>query len=305
MSQQLAQVHATPGVAAYMAEVEAGPRARSCGAARACAGGGGRGAVRRRQAAAAAALLPHRRRRAVGRGRRRRRDGAHGDARARRPRRRRAAPPRAAGRLVGLRCRGAAKAAGDYLFACAFAVLAETGDARAVGTLADAALCLARGEAMQKLQVHEPADADRGLPRTLRAEDGQADRGGVPARLGGRSGARCLRRRARARVPDRRRHPRLCGADAGDREDPRHRPARRARRRCRSSMRRSRTRSFARRLAGGPLDGALVRVAATDALARSRQAALDYAAGARSSLGSHAHREELEALTYAVVDRAG
>ena len=35
------------------------------------------------------------------------------------------------------------------------------------------------------------------------------------------------------------------------------------------------------------------------------QAALDYAAGARSSLGSHAHREELEALTYAVVDRAG
>ena len=30
-------------------------------------------------------------------------------------------------------------------------------------------------------------------------------------------------------------------------------------------------------LAGGPVDGALVRVAATDALARSREAALDYA----------------------------
>ncbi len=58
-------------------------------------------------------------------------------------------------------------------------------------------------------------------------------------------------------------------------------------------------------LAGGALDGALVRVAATDALARSRKAALDYAAGARAFLGSHAHREELEALTYAVVDRAG
>src|SRR3954470_573301 len=50
----------------------------------------------------------------------------------------------------------AAKAAGDYLFACAFAVLAETGDQRAVRTLADAALCLARGEAMQKLQTHDP-----------------------------------------------------------------------------------------------------------------------------------------------------
>ena len=60
-----------------------------------------------------------------------------------------------------------------------------------------------------------------------------------------------------------------------------------------------------RALAGGPLDGALVRVAATDALDRSRRAALDYAAGARSFLGAHAHREELEALTYAVVDRAG
>ena len=35
-------------------------------------------------------------------------------------------------------------------------------------------------------------------------------------------------------------------------------------------------------LAGGPLDGVLVRVAATDAIARSREAALDYAAGARS-----------------------
>ena len=38
-------------------------------------------------------------------------------------------------------------------------------------------------------------------------------------------------------------------------------------------------------LAGGPLEGALARVAATDALERSREAALDYAAKARSHLG--------------------
>ena len=57
-------------------------------------------------------------------------------------------------------------------------------------------------------------------------------------------------------------------------------------------------------LAGGPLDGALVRVAATDALARSREAALDYASRARSYLVSDTHRDELEALTHAVVDRA-
>src|SRR5919202_185357 len=39
-----------------------------------------------------------------------------------------------------------------------------------------------------------------------------------------------------------------------------------------------------RALAGGPLDGALVRVGATDALARSREAALEYAATAPSAL---------------------
>ena len=58
-------------------------------------------------------------------------------------------------------------------------------------------------------------------------------------------------------------------------------------------------------LAGGELDGALVRVGLTDALARSREAALDYAARARSFLDGELHREELEALTYAIVDRAG
>jgi hypothetical protein len=60
-----------------------------------------------------------------------------------------------------------------------------------------------------------------------------------------------------------------------------------------------------RALAGGSLDGALVRVGATSALERSRDAALDYAARARSFLAAQKHREELEALTYAVVDRAG
>src|SRR5216110_1526336 len=42
---------------------------------------------------------------------------------------------------------GAARAAGDYLFARAFAELTATGDRQAVRTLADATLALARGEA--------------------------------------------------------------------------------------------------------------------------------------------------------------
>ena len=50
----------------------------------------------------------------------------------------------------------AARATGDYLFARAFAELAATGDQHAVALLTDAALCLARGEAMQRRQTHDP-----------------------------------------------------------------------------------------------------------------------------------------------------
>jgi geranylgeranyl pyrophosphate synthase len=56
-------------------------------------------------------------------------------------------------------------------------------------------------------------------------------------------------------------------------------------------------------LAGGPLEGALVRVAATGALERSREVALDYARDARASLNGAVRRDELEALAEAVVTR--
>ena len=56
-------------------------------------------------------------------------------------------------------------------------------------------------------------------------------------------------------------------------------------------------------LAGGSLDGALVRVAATGALDRSRVVALEYAEQARACLNGDIHRTELEAMTYAVVER--
>ena len=56
-------------------------------------------------------------------------------------------------------------------------------------------------------------------------------------------------------------------------------------------------------LAGGPMDGALLRVASTGALDESRELALDYARRARARLDGELHRDELEALTHAVVDR--
>jgi len=152
---QLAQVHATPGVAAYMAEVEAGlaravaaqPGLAQEVAGEALAAGGKRlrpllcflTAPDKPSVAAGVAVemvhmatLVH--------------DDLVDGARLRR-----GLP--AAWSVYGA---DAAKAAGDYLFACAFSVLAETGDERAVEVLADAALCLARGEAMQKLQTNDP-----------------------------------------------------------------------------------------------------------------------------------------------------
>jgi geranylgeranyl pyrophosphate synthase len=198
----------------------------------------------------------------------------------------------------------AALAAGDYLYACAFAVLVRTGDEAAVATLADAALCLARGEAMQRLQTHNPdttidAYLERCALKTGKLIEAACLLGsGGDARLG-RYGLNlgiafqiaddildCAgQTQETGKIPgtDLREGtptmPLLLAAD----EDPVVRAA----------------------LAGGTLDGALVRVAHTDALARSREAALDYAARARSFLDGETHRDELEALTYAIVDRAG
>jgi octaprenyl-diphosphate synthase len=56
-------------------------------------------------------------------------------------------------------------------------------------------------------------------------------------------------------------------------------------------------------LAGGPKEGVLVRVAASGALDRSRELALHYASEARSCLDGAPRRDELEALTRAVVER--
>ena len=52
-----------------------------------------------------------------------------------------------------------------------------------------------------------------------------------------------------------------------------------------------------------PLEGALVRVAATGALERSLAVAVDYAGRARASVDGSARREQLQSLADAVVER--
>jgi geranylgeranyl pyrophosphate synthase len=300
---QLAQVHATPGVAGYMAEVEMGLAravAAQPGLAQEVAGealtAGGkrlrpllcfltaRGAPSVAAGVAVEmvhmATLVH--------------DDLVDGARLRR-----GLP--AAWSVYGA---DAAKAAGDYLFACAFAVLAETDDERAVSTLADAALGLARGEAMQKLQTNDPdtsieAYLERcGLKTGKLIEAACLLGSGGDEPLGQYGASLGIAFQIADDILDCAGQTQETGKIPGTdlREGTPTMPLLLA----------ARSDELVRAaLAGGPLDGALVRVAATDAIARSREAALDYAARARSFLDSHPHREELAALTYAVVDRAG
>jgi len=299
----LPQVHATPGVAAYMAEVEAGlaravaarPGLAEEVAGEALAAGGkrlrpllcfltARGEPSVEAAVAVEmvhmATLVH--------------DDLVDGARLRR-----GLP--AAWSVYGA---DAAKAAGDYLYARAFGVLVETGDEQAVRTLADAALCLARGEAMQKLQAHDPdttidAYVERCMLKTAKLIEAACLLGsGGDESLGQYGLALGLAFQIADDILDCAGQTQETGKIPGTdlREGTPTMPLLFA----------AREDAVVREaLAGGGLDGALLRVAATGAIERSRDWALDYAARARSYLEEHPHREELEALTYAVVDRAG
>jgi geranylgeranyl pyrophosphate synthase len=196
---------------------------------------------------------------------------------------------------------GAAQAAGDYLFARAFAELAATGDARAVAILAETALCLARGEAMQRSQQHDPSTSVEAYLERCSLKTGKLFE--AACLLG--SGSRELGRFGLAlgvafQIADdildcsglTIETGKIAGTDL--REGTPTLPLLLAARQ---------DEVVRRALAGGAVDGALVRVGATGALERSREVALDYADTARAALAGGAHREELEALTDAVVNR--
>src|SRR5262249_14042359 len=195
----------------------------------------------------------------------------------------------------------AARAAGDYLFARAFAELTATRDARAVAVLAEATLCLARGEAMQRRQTRDPDTTvesylERCALKTAKLFEAACLLGssGRDTALGEFGLALGIAFQITDDILDctgeRLETGKIAGADL--REGTPTLPLLLA----------AREDDVVRRaLAGGPLDGALVRVAGTSALERSRAAALDYANRARASLDGQFHREELESLTDLVV----
>jgi geranylgeranyl pyrophosphate synthase len=196
----------------------------------------------------------------------------------------------------------AARAAGDYLFARAFAELAATGDLLAVRLLAHATLALARGEALQRAQTRDPETTVESYLERCSLKTGKLFEAacllgsGGDARLGAFGLALGIAFQIADDILDCAGETIETGKIAGTdlREGTPTLPLILAARDD-ASVRRA--------LGGGPLDGALVRVAETGALERSRRVALAYAARARACLDGHLRREELEALTEAVVNR--
>jgi geranylgeranyl pyrophosphate synthase len=192
----------------------------------------------------------------------------------------------------------AARATGDYMFARAFAELAGEGDVRNVAVLANACLSLARGEALQRRQRHDPDTTVEGYLERCTLKTGKLFE--AACLLGGGIGAYGLLLGVAFQIADdildcsgeTIETGKVPGTDLRDgtptlplllaaRQDPAVRGA----------------------LAGGPLEGVLVRVAATGALERSRVVALDYARKAREALDGAPRRTELETLADAVVER--
>ena len=195
---------------------------------------------------------------------------------------------------------GVARAAGDYLFARAFAELAAAGDLRAVQVLADAALALIRGETMQRRQQHDPqTSVDAYLERCALKTATLFE---ASCLLGGGEHLRSFGvnlgiafqivddildctgetiETGKVAGTDLREGTPTLPLILAAREDAVVRDA----------------------LAGGSQEGALVRVAASGALERSRELAVDYAERARASLDGRPYRKELDALITAVLER--
>jgi geranylgeranyl pyrophosphate synthase len=193
----------------------------------------------------------------------------------------------------------AARASGDYLFARAFSELSATGDTRAVAILADATLCLARGEAMQRRQRFDPDTTVEAYLERCTLKTGKLFE--AACRLAGGSGAFGLALGVAFQITDdildcsgvTIETGKIAGSDL--REGTPTLPL---------LLAAQRDDAVRAALAGGSqLEGALLRVASTGAIEESREVALAYARNARACLNGELHREELEALANAVVDR--
>jgi geranylgeranyl pyrophosphate synthase len=193
-----------------------------------------------------------------------------------------------------------ARAAGDYLFARAFAELADAGDLDGVRILAETCLALARGEALQRQQLHDPdTPIDEYIRRctlkSARLFSAACLLGSRDLRLGGFGLALGVAFQIVDDILDCSGETIETGKIAGTdlREGTPTLPL---------LLAAQHDEVVRRALAGGPLEGVLIRVAETGALEHSREVALEYARKARKFLRDE---PELEALTHLVLERKG
>jgi geranylgeranyl pyrophosphate synthase len=194
----------------------------------------------------------------------------------------------------------AARATGDYLFARAFAELAAEGEIGPVALLADACLCLARGEAMQRRQRNDPDTTVAAYLERCALKTGKLFEAACALGSGGALGRFGLNLGIAFQIAD---DILDCSGDTIETGKVAGTDLREGTPTLPLLLAAQEDEVVRAALAGGPLEGALVRVAATGALERSREVALDYAGKARESLDGGLHREELESLADAVVNR--
>ena len=195
----------------------------------------------------------------------------------------------------------AARASGVYLFARAFAELAATGDGRAVAILADAALALVRGEALERVQRRRPettveAYLERCTLKTAKLFEAACLLGSGRPELGAFGLSLGIAFQIVDDCLDCAGQTVETGKIAGTdlREGIPTLPLLLA----------ARDDEVVRRaLAGGSLDGAMLRVAASGAIEEAREVAREYAERARACLDGVVARDELDAITDAVVER--
>jgi geranylgeranyl pyrophosphate synthase len=197
----------------------------------------------------------------------------------------------------------AARAAGDYLFARAFAELAAAGEPEAVRVLSAAALALARGEALQRRQAFRPdTSVDDYLARcslkTGKLFEAACLLGGVHVGLGAFGLSLGIAFQIADDILD-------CTGDSDATGKAGGVDLRDGTPTLPLIIAAKRDRFVWRALAGEAIPGALERVAATGALDEARALALVYAERARGALDGEPDRDALEALTHAVVDREG
>jgi geranylgeranyl pyrophosphate synthase len=193
-----------------------------------------------------------------------------------------------------------ARAVGDYLFARAFAELAATRDAEAVAVLAQAALSLARGEALQRRHAFRPdTPVDEYLARcslkTGKLFEAACLLGGG-RRLAAFGRALGIAFQIVDDILD-------CTGDADETGKAPGVDLRDGTPTLPLILAARRDERVRRALGGENVPDALGSVAATGALDDARSVAVEYARRARAALDGEPDRESLEALTHAVVER--